>query len=140
MPGAVTRCAARLLVGLAGHLAAGGAAAADEGAAPEAWSLHLQSTGVYQAHPGFRAAVDGPNSLNSGTEIRETVTATLFVGARLWRGAQLYVDPEAAQGFGFSDTLGVAGFPNGEATKAGANTPKAYMARAFLRQSIGLGG
>ena len=32
---------------------------------------------------------------------------------------EFYFDPELAQGFGLNGTLGLAGFPNGEAQKAG---------------------
>src|SRR5262249_12495155 len=44
------------------------------------------------------------------------------------------------QGFGLSDTLGVAGFPSGEAYKVGQNAPYLRLPRAFLRQVIDLGG
>jgi high affinity Mn2+ porin len=68
------------------------------------------------------------------------VTATGFLGLRLWRGAALYVNPEFFQGLGFNKKFGVAGFPNGEATKAGSIAPSADMARYFLQQVISLGG
>jgi high affinity Mn2+ porin len=108
--------------------------------APERWSLHGQSTVVVQGHPRFSSPYQGANSLTPGGQVRETVTATAFLGGRLWPGAVLYVNPEIAQGFGLSKTLGIAGFPNGEATKAGATAPKIYVARLFLRQTIGFGG
>ena len=44
------------------------------------------------------------------------------------------------QGFGLSDTLGVAGFPNGEAQKSSFPMPRFNIARVFLRQTFGLGG
>ena len=44
------------------------------------------------------------------------------------------------QGTGLSGTLGLAGFPNGEATRAGSNTAQYNTARLFLRQTFGLGG
>jgi high affinity Mn2+ porin len=106
----------------------------------EAWAVHVQSTVIVQGHPRFRSPYQGANSLEPENQTRETITATGYLATRLWQGAEFYVNPEEAQGFGLSRTLGVAGFPNGEATKAGANTPKANMARYFLRQVIGLGG
>jgi high affinity Mn2+ porin len=45
-----------------------------------------------------------------------------------------------AQGIGFDDTLGIAGFPNGEATRASSSRPHYYVARYLLRQTIDLGG
>jgi hypothetical protein len=106
----------------------------------EDWSLHVQFTGIYQGYPSFPARYSGAHSLNRQAQIRETVTATGFLGRRLWTGAALYVNPEFFQGLGFNKTFGVAGFPNGEATKAGSVRPDADMARYFLRQVIGLGG
>jgi len=108
--------------------------------AVEDWSLHGQLTAIVQGYPTFRSPYEGANSLAGSGQVRETVTATAFLGARLWPGAALYVNPEIAQGFGLSTTLGVAGFPNGEATKVGSAPPKIYLARLFLREVIGFGG
>ena len=44
------------------------------------------------------------------------------------------------QGFGLSDTLGVAGFPNTEAQKASFPLPRVDIARVYLQQTFGLGG
>ena len=44
------------------------------------------------------------------------------------------------QGFGLSKTLGVEGFPNGEAFRLGTKVPNVTIARLFVRQTIGLGG
>ena len=55
-------------------------------------------------------------------------------------GIEFYVDPEIDQGFGLSDTLGVAGFPSGEAYKVGRRNPYYETPRAFGRFTIGLGG
>jgi high affinity Mn2+ porin len=44
------------------------------------------------------------------------------------------------QGFGLSKTLGIAGFPNGEAFRFGTNLPNVNIPRAFIRQVIGFGG
>jgi high affinity Mn2+ porin len=114
----------------------GGAPAAASAAAvaAEDWNLHGQFTAVEQAHPGFHAPYSGANSLAPGGSGKETVDLTLFGGARLWHGAALYVDPEIDQGFGLSDTLGVAGFTSGEAYKVGARNPYFRLPRAFLRQ------
>jgi high affinity Mn2+ porin len=51
-----------------------------------------------------------------------------------------YVNPEIDQGFGLSDTLGVARFPSGEAYKAGKAQPYFRLQRAFVRQRWNLGG
>ena len=108
-------------------------------AAPEQWSLHGQATTVLQYHAGFRSPYAGLNSLSGDSHDDETTDLTLFAGARLWQGAAFYLNPEVDQGYGLSDTLGLAGFSSGEAYKVGSNSPYARLHRAFLRQVIGLG-
>ncbi len=107
---------------------------------PEDWNLHVQSTGILQGHPGFSSLYSGPNSLESHKELTDTVSSTLFVGKKLWSGAEIYCDPEITQGKGLSDTVGIAGFPNGEATRSTSVVPSFYVSRLFLRQTIALGG
>lgn len=107
---------------------------------PEIWAIHGQGTLVSQFHPGFSASFSGPNSLESTAQTRETFDLTLYGGVRPWPGAEFWVDPEVDQGFGLSNTLGVAGFPSAEAYKVGAWDPYARLPRVFLRQTVDLGG
>ena len=118
----------------------GGPQAADESGAPEAWNLHGQLTFVEQYHPSFTSPYQGANSLTPGRNGEETTDATLFLGVRLWSGGAFYLNPEIDQGFGLSDTLGVAGFPSGAAYKVGKSNPYLRLQRAFLRQRFDLGG
>ena len=101
--------------------------------------VHFQATTVTQWHPSFEALYSGQNSLSPDAEHDTTVTATLFLGARLWKGAQLYVNPELSGGSGLSHTLGVAGFPNGEAFRVGDAQPRIYLGRLMLRQTLAVG-
>ena len=103
------------------------------------FAVHAQTTFLEQYDPRFRSPYTGTNSLipNLG---RETWDATIFLGVRLWNGAEFWINPEIDQGFGLSGTLGVAGFPSGEAYKVGASVPYARVPRAFIRQTIDLGG
>ena len=110
-----------------------------ESSSPAPFDLHFQFTSVTQTHPSFHADYSGPNSLSPDAEHETTVTATLFLGARLWRGAEIYVNPELSGGSGLSHTLGVAGFPNGEAFRVGDAQPRIYLARLMLRQTLALG-
>jgi high affinity Mn2+ porin len=122
-------------------LAASGDDAATEKTPGEDWSTHFQLTAIAQGYPGFPSTVRGPNSLPAHGQVRETVSGTAFLGRRLpWEGGELYFDPELDQGFGLARTVGIDGFPNGEAQKGGADTPKPNVARLFLRQTFGLGG
>lgn len=119
---------------------AGAARAADGTDAAENWSVHGQLTFVEQYHPAFRSLARGPNSLDPASRGNETIDATLFAGARLWAGAEIYADPEMDQGFGLSNTLGLAGFSSGEAYKVGKAEPYGRLQRLFIRQTIDLGG
>jgi high affinity Mn2+ porin len=111
-----------------------------EKAKDEWYSIHAQATVIGQGNFPFTSPYFGPNSLLPNLNYRTTETATLFLDRRLWRGAELVFDPEISGGRGLSSTLGMAGFPNGEATRVGAVAPTPYIARLFLRQTIGLDG
>lgn len=104
------------------------------------WNVHGQTTLITQGYPSFRAPYQGPNSLPGAGRTRETWTVGAFLGWRLWEGGEFYFNPELAQGFGIGSTLGIAGFPNGEAQKGGGEYPKFRAQRYFFRQTFGLGG
>ena len=103
------------------------------------FAAHAQTTLLEQYVFPFRNPYQGQNSLtpNQG---RETWDATAYLGVRLWQGAEAWINPEIDQGFGLNGTLGVAGFTSGEAYKIGASVPYARIPRAFIRQTIDLGG
>jgi high affinity Mn2+ porin len=99
--------------------------------------LHGQFTYVEQETSGFNAPYSGANSL-SPNRGAETTDATLYLGARLWPGAEGWINGEIDQGFGLDDTLGAAGFPSGEAYKIGKNEPYLRLPRLFIRQTLNL--
>jgi high affinity Mn2+ porin len=103
-------------------------------------NFHGQATFLEQAYPAFRSPYEGAQSLPGGGQGRETSDFTFYAGVRLWQGAELWINPEIDQGFGLDDTLGIAGFPSGEAYKVGASDPYSRLHRAFIRQTIDLGG
>ena len=109
-------------------------------AAAQIWNWHLQNTIIGQGNFEYPAPYDGPQSLNSHGQIKETFSLDIMGGLRLWRGAEFHADALMWQGFGLSQTLGVAGFPNGEALRNGDRIPNVTFARVFLRQTVGLGG
>ena len=116
------------------------AASEPPAAAESRADAHFQFTTVTQAHPSFDAAYSGQNSLSPDSEHETTVTATLFLGLRTWKGGELYVNPEMSGGKGLSQTFGIAGFPNGEAFRVGSPEPHIFLARVFLRQTFAVGG
>jgi high affinity Mn2+ porin len=104
------------------------------------WAIHGQTTYSHVYDPPFLSPYVGPQSLVPN-QAREIWDATLYVGFRLWQGAELWVDPEINQGFGLSDTHGIAAFPTGEAFREGAAFPYTRLLQAaFVRQTIDLGG
>ncbi len=103
-------------------------------------AFHGQSTYVWQRKPAFGAAYSGPNSLGTERAKSYSFTATLDLGLRLWQGAEFHFNPEVAQGVPFSGLHGVGGLSNGELAKGSSTSPVFYRARAFLRQTWGLGG
>jgi high affinity Mn2+ porin len=108
-------------------------------AAAQTFAVHGQATFTVQATPGFSSPYAGANSL-APNQVKETVDVTLYAGVRPWHGAEIWINPEFDQGFGLSNTLGVAGFPSAEAYKVGKANPYFKLPRLFLRQTIDLGG
>jgi high affinity Mn2+ porin len=104
------------------------------------WEIHGQTTYLPQGYPGFRALYSGPNSLTPAPQTQATWSNSLFLNVRLWEGGEVYYNPELLQGFGLNDTVGVAGFPNGEAQKSNFAYPHYNTSRLFLRQTFGFGG
>ena len=106
----------------------------------ESWNAKFQSTYVWQGKRPFAAPYSGPNSLTTGKEKSYSFTATGALGFRPWPGAEFYFDPEAAQGVPLSNLTGFGGFTNGEIARTSGPNLTVYRARAFLRQTWGLGG
>jgi high affinity Mn2+ porin len=107
---------------------------------PEDWAIHGQATFIEQYHPAFRSAYRGANSLDPGSRGNETINLTAYTWARTWEGGEAWADLEMDQGFGLSNTLGVAAFTNGEGSKVGKAVPYLRLHRLFFRQSFDLGG
>jgi len=100
---------------------------------PPTWSRAIFS---------FHSPYQGANSLSGRARLRNTVSATIFLGRRLWPGGEIYFNPELMQGFGLDDVHGVAAFPNGEAQKSSFRYPRFNAARLFFEPDhrIGRGG
>jgi high affinity Mn2+ porin len=106
---------------------------------PQRWNLYFQTTSIGQYHGSFPAKYSGNRSLASHAEAEISLTSTLFFGLRLARNTQLYFNPEVAGGRSFSETLGVANFPNGEMPRVATATPKPYLARLYITQDFDFG-
>jgi high affinity Mn2+ porin len=104
------------------------------------WEIHGQSTFLPQGYPAFRAPYSGPNSLTPAPQLQQTWSNSLYLNARLWDGGEIYYNPELLQGFGLNNTVGLAGFSNGEAQKSNFPYPHYNTSRLFVRQTFGFGG
>lgn len=104
------------------------------------WAFFGQATFIEQYHPAFRSAYRGDNSLDPGSRGDETINITAYGGLRLWDGGEAWANLEMDQGFGLSNTLGLAAFSNGEGSKVGKALPYLRLHRLFFRQRFDLGG
>ncbi|GAC1311930.1 MAG: hypothetical protein NVSMB24_32490 [Mucilaginibacter sp.] len=102
----------------------------------ERYSFHFQQTIITQYKPAFKALYSGQNSLSPKDETESSITTTFFGVTRLWKGAEAYFNPELSGGSGLSQTLGVAGFPNGETFRVGGVQNKIYIARLYFKQNF----
>jgi high affinity Mn2+ porin len=132
-----------ILLALAAPLAAQTPTAPDPQADPkpdvERWNIYYQATSIGDEHGSFRSPYSGLYSLQDYPEHDASLTATLYLGLRLFSNTQLYVDPELAGGRGFSGVNGMANSPNGELPRVASATPKPYLARAYITQDFGFG-
>jgi high affinity Mn2+ porin len=104
------------------------------------WLLHVQATEIAQGQPGFHSPYEGTNSLRSEDTFKQSSSIDIYLGAHLWPGGEIYFNPEYYQGFGLSNTHGIAAFPNAENYKVGQKIGDIFNAHLFLRQTFGLGG
>jgi high affinity Mn2+ porin len=102
-------------------------------------TIHAQATVINQFKPGFSAPYSGDNSLSNEKESETSITATLYLGVRLWKGASIYFNPEIAGGSGLSGALGIGDATNGETFRVGDPAPKIYPARFYIQQLFALG-
>ncbi|HET7117632.1 MAG TPA: carbohydrate porin [Hanamia sp.] len=104
------------------------------------WTNHFQLTVISQSHLAFKSLYRGRNSLSDSSEWGATsITSTLFLGRKLWKGGAFYFNPEISGGQGLSSAVGVAGALNGETYRVGNPAPGLFIARAYFQQQIPLG-
>ncbi|MHB8417649.1 MAG: carbohydrate porin [Myxococcales bacterium] len=111
----------------------------------ESWNAYGQLTWIQQFKPSFPARYTNLNgSHNSLSPVQEwgfTGTATLYFGVHLWKGAEAYVVPEVIAEHPFSGLHGLTGaIQDFELQKGGTDSPQLYRSRAFVKQTIELGG
>lgn len=111
----------------------------------ESWNAYGQATYISSWKLPFHAAytnLNGSNkSLHTSAERSFTASFTLFFGARLWTGGEAYFVPEVISLRALSNLDGLGGaVQNFELQKTGSEAPDIYRSRAYLQQTINLGG
>ncbi|WP_207536887.1 carbohydrate porin [Sabulicella rubraurantiaca] len=117
-----------------------GLAALQDRLEEQGWLIRGQATFILQGHPRFRSPYRGEASLSPAPNARNTFSSDLVVGRRLWHGAEVIVNASVTRGFGVSNSVGAAAFPNNEAFRLGSTEPYFFVPRAFFRQTIALSG
>jgi high affinity Mn2+ porin len=97
-----------------------------------------QLNSIFQWHPRFPAAYNGPNSFEHASEQADSVVLTLYTGLQLSRYTEALVDVESAGGSGLSQGLGLGGFTNIDVVRNPSLDMTPYFARAELHQVIPL--
>jgi high affinity Mn2+ porin len=103
--------------------------------------LGTQMDFIHQRLQPFSAKYSGDNSLQSGGDAKTSEAYGLYAGVSLLRGLEGYMDVEMVRGKGVSRTVGLAGITNGDVIRQGSADlgDGPYIARMFLRYTIGLG-
>jgi len=104
------------------------------------YSLHGQATAIPMFHGKFPSPYQGANSFVDRQEIDTSYTGTLFFGARILPGTEIFVNPEVSAGKGLSQVAGLGDPPNGETPRVSSPDPSVAVARLFVRQTFGFGG
>ncbi len=96
------------------------------------WNVHAQTTFIASAYPRIRSPYEGTNSLPGGGQGRET----FLQRQRSWAGdcgraVSSISIPSWRRASASTHTLGLAGFPNGEAQKRAARRFRAFACSAI---------
>ncbi|PZP50897.1 MAG: carbohydrate porin [Pseudopedobacter saltans] len=102
------------------------------------FNLHFQVTYINQTKPRMRSLYSDSLSLLGPKENQNSMTATAFIGVKLWKGGYVFVNPEVAGGSGLSGAQGMGGSSNGETFRVGNPSPTLYLARAYIEQTFPL--
>ena len=105
---------------------------------PETYNARFQATYIWQTKPAFGAAYSGVNSLSPLHEKSYSFTSTAYLGLRLAKDTELYLNPEVVQGVPMSGLTGLGGLSNAELQKTAGSKPLLYRARLFARQTWNL--
>lgn len=100
--------------------------------------VSFQANFIRQQHNAFDAAYSGRNSLSPDKEHATSRVETLYTGFRIFNSLEILADVESAGGAGFSNALGVAGFPNVDVVRNPTLGEAPYISRAMLHYTVAL--
>lgn len=112
---------------------------AQDTSSAQKWNLHFQATYIYQYKPPFKEQYHSFNSLTDTMERVNSVTGTIYLGIKLFKNTEFYINPEVSGGRGLSGAYGMAASTNGETFRIGDPSPALYIARAYIKQTFPLG-
>ena len=111
----------------------------------EQWNVYGQFTWISSFKLPFAAPYTNLNgstqSLSPAFEHSFTGSFTVYLGAALWPGAEVYFVPEVISEQALSGLTGLGGvIQNFELQKQGSQLPTVYSSRLFFRQTFDFGG
>ncbi len=95
-----------------------------------------EATFILQNMDRFFSPYEGTNSLRSRNETELSHSYTLYLGARLVKNLEVYINPEIAWGNGISEGTGLSANGNGDVLGQPNLRPYPYLARYFVRWRI----
>ena len=132
-----------MVILVAGVSRAASAQGTDSGSAAwQSWVLGTQVNIVGQSLLSFRSPYAAPHSLDGAGDHALSHAYGVYLGARLARGLEVYLDFEMVRGQGVSSVTGLAGITNGDVLRQGTVDlgQDPYIARAYLRYTVPLAG
>ena len=109
---------------------------------PGAWLVGAQINVIGQSLGRFTSPYTGSNSLTPVGDTQASEAYGVYLGARLFRGLEAYIDVEMIRGSGISHVTGLGGITNGDVVRQGSVDlgQNPYLARGFVRYVRGLAG
>jgi hypothetical protein len=96
---------------------------------PLPYQFGWQATVITQSLFPFHNPYIGPNSFRPRAQTEVTDTYTLFLGTRLTRNSEVYLNPEWALGQGVGGGAGLGGYTNGDLIGPAGLRTDPYIAR-----------
>jgi hypothetical protein len=101
--------------------------------------ISVQANFIRQQHSTFYSPYSGPNSFQAPAEHATSHVETLYTGFQITNNLDFIADIESAGGFGLSNALGIAGFPNVDVVRNPTLPQTPYFSRLMLHYTIPLG-